>query len=757
MGLALKNNTGASENKTTTVSGRLVWVLSLCLIVSVFIMVFIRSQENLSNEDTIYHLRMGKIILEEGLPKLDMLSFSAAHKPWPSHEWLWQLFIFRLTEFAGINSIVWLQSLLLIVGLGLLFFWGYRKDLVFLVAIGLLAVTLVRSDRCLIRVDMVSLFLSVLFMVLMDKGLNKRWVLVLLFLLQVIWVNIHGFFIFGPLVAILFFIAEFIKRHCPLPWEWKRASSVSPEEYTNLKILPWLLMGGCLINPEFLQGAIYPLKILFAAKSDSAHLYTFISELQRPFDLAAIRNIHVQTGYKIVFLLSGLSFLVNYRKIDLKVLFVWLAFLLFSSSAYRTLIFWGPPAYWVMMANLSKIDFSHFYHRNDSFSKCIRIACLGILVYLLTAVSQQIVMKIKNNKTFDPVSQTYVSAYGRFWESRSIKKILDFIVSNNLQGNFVNSLESGLHLSYRAYPHIKTFFDGRVEIYDREVFDQYVRIRHEGDWELFNQLAQKHDVSGFLLTHLEEGFPANDFLKKMIHSDLWKLVYLDYDGVVFLKNSTLNQAVIQKNLIDLDRWETGPTTVSYTYPDPAIAQVYLKRAVLLEALGFPQKARTEMEQALIISPSDSDLLLRAAKLDGIVGNYSAQVEKSLVLLNQSPRSIKLMLLGLIAYLNNGQWDEANEISLRMLKQQPQDPRCHLGRGLVFLAQGLEQNVWEALDKALDLGLDVALLTDLVESADRWNKVEILKRVASRILERNNLANDIRKKLVTLTNVGSTEK
>ena len=79
-----------------------------------------------------------------------------------------------------------------------------------------------------------------------QKRLKPSHLLLILFLTQVIWVNMHIFFILGPLLTVLFLFQAYFNKE--------------KEEVRFLGNLFLLLLVACLINPSGLKGLLLPLK-----------------------------------------------------------------------------------------------------------------------------------------------------------------------------------------------------------------------------------------------------------------------------------------------------------------------------------------------------------------------------------------------------------------------------------------------------------------------------------------------------------------
>jgi len=106
-----------------------------------------------------------------------------------------------------------------------LFLLGYSRENQLPCIFMLLLTFLVYQHRFTTRPDLFSLLFFSLYILLMSFFLDRKWSLPVLFAIQVLWTNMHGFFFFGPLFVVIAIVAEWLKRHVPLPYEWNGMSS----------------------------------------------------------------------------------------------------------------------------------------------------------------------------------------------------------------------------------------------------------------------------------------------------------------------------------------------------------------------------------------------------------------------------------------------------------------------------------------------------------------------------------------------------
>lgn len=200
--------------------------------------------------DLWWHLAGGREILDQGSLWLrDTWSYTAAGERWRNHEWLSDLVFYGWQQVFGTPALVYWKWLVLLACYGglqaLLYRLSGSRPAALLLALLALAVAAPFIDM---RPHLYSLLCTV---VLLHLGLNRApfWQFALLFLL---WVNLHGGFIFGLLVLPL----------AVFPFE--RPS------WGALRRTFWVGLGcvaACLVNPDGIKVVLMPLT--YALQADS--------------------------------------------------------------------------------------------------------------------------------------------------------------------------------------------------------------------------------------------------------------------------------------------------------------------------------------------------------------------------------------------------------------------------------------------------------------------------------------------------------
>ncbi|HQP10651.1 MAG TPA: hypothetical protein PKV41_04635, partial [Candidatus Omnitrophota bacterium] len=310
---------------------RINWLAGYLAIAVLFGLVVLSSNIEIKDVDLWLHLAVGRHILQTfSIPRADFLSCTIAQAPWIDHEWLFQVLVRFIYDGAGIQGLIGLKAGVIFFLFVLLLFLGYTRERQSGPVGILLLVLLIFQRRMTLRPDLFSLLFFVLYIVILNVHVSKRWSLWAIALIQMIWTNMHGFFILGPALVFVVFAGEKIKRSLKLPFAWNERGRLTDAAYKRLAWMLPVVCLACLANPYLLEGVWYPLKVFFSLAGDSRIFFSHIQELERPLAWGNLFSWHPQFYYKLLMLVSFLSFLFNYRKIDITALLLWGGFLLFS-------------------------------------------------------------------------------------------------------------------------------------------------------------------------------------------------------------------------------------------------------------------------------------------------------------------------------------------------------------------------------------------------------------------------------------------
>ena len=652
---------------------RISWFTGYLAIAVLFGFVVFAANIEIKDIDLWLHMAVGKHILQNfSIPKVDFLSCTIANTPWINHEWLFQTFVYSVYSNTGIEGLIDLKVAIVFLTFVLLLFLGYARERQFGPVIILLLVLLVYQFRLTLRPDMFSLLFFVLYIYILGANLDKRRSLWAAVLIQIIWTNMHGFFIIGPILVLISLSAEWMKRWVALPFQWNHIGRLSDEEYKRLKLMLLLVILSCLVNPYFVKGALDPIGVFFSLGGESKVFFDQIQELQKPFTWDTILYWRQYFYYKLLIIISFLSFIFNWRKIDINAFLLWFIFLLFSLIALRNVVFFAFSAYFAFLANFQYISTEEFLppRWNNAKSRAILSTILkaALIIWIINYGNQ---LLLRGYYDFDKFERK--SEFGGLSQRNFAHKAVDFLVDNNIKGNFFNDFNSGAYLLGRASPDIKVFIDGRTEVYGAKFYKEHRKI-WEGDTELFDKAVDRYHLTGAFLNSVYVPAPEKIIRYLYEHKD-WALVYFDYDAAVFLKDIPANRQWIDRYRMDIARWQVKPAELLKIGTYKVIPYRYVNRAYALFNMGFPRKAETEAVEALRIEPYNT----KAHKLLGKIYNDRGEFARGFESLRKAklldPNDTKVRYQIALALYHLGEPEQAQEQCQRVLSRKPEDPEA----------------------------------------------------------------------------------
>jgi tetratricopeptide (TPR) repeat protein len=666
-------------------------------LVLLFALTVLAASIEIKDLDIWLHLASGRYILETfTIPQADIFSATMAGKPWVNHEWLFQLCLYSMYALNGVNGLTSLQIVLVGTTFLVLLFLGYDRDRQAVMIATLLLVVLVYQLRFFLRPDIFSILFFILTVAVLALKLHRRSSILILFVLQVIWTNIHGFFILGPLLVLLSLAAEWAKRKVRLPFELNAVGRLDDEEFKRLHVILPVMVLACLINPYFLDGAIYPLKVIFSVGDDSRVFFHHIGELSRPFDLMSFFDPGNYLFYKLLIVISALSFLLNYRRIEIGIFFLWAVFLSLSILAVRNVAYFAVVAYLSVLSNAPHIHFRQFFSPQLDKPRLKMMCSIGLKLVLIWAMLAYIQARsLRGYYDFDNFERK--SEHGGLSLRNYPYKAVDFLFANGIKGRFFNDFNSGAYLIGRLAPNVKVFIDGRTELYGGDFFETYNRA-WKGDTRLFDELAERYALTGAFLNSVYVPAPE-DTIRHLYESPQWALVYFDYDATVFLRRIPENAVWIERFELDLER-RSVPKADLMKFKGARITPYrYTNRAQALYNIGLYDQAKREAQEALSISATDAI----AYKVIGKTSLMEKDGEKALENLRQAkmldPGDVETRFYLALAYYRLGKLDLARSELGKVLGTNPDNLHGLVLSAKIFQKLGQEERAVGILEKA----------------------------------------------------------
>ncbi len=470
------------------------------------------------------HLLKGQLLFQtHNIPTTNTFSYTYPNFHFINLEWLAEAIFYLINLFLGVNGLIIFTLIITLFSMAIIYKFVAKRVNLLLIAYTAIFYLIVAYERAAVRPEIFSyLFLSI-FIVLLYKFREKYtkfiWFLIPL---QLIWVNMHIYFIVGILLVGLFlFEAIIIFR--------KR------DRGKYIKTLLIILVSNILVsllNPYGMSGLLFPLLFWqnypFSVDENSS-IFQYSSG--HPEALFATILIYALLSIVLIFLM-----ILQFRKVRLIDVLISIVFITgagmivrnLSLFVFATFIPFTFLANSLLEKNIKKVNkkvYGFLPKLSIALTLFFPILAVVILVWIL--------------------SQLGVPALGATHRN---KIAVNFFINNKLNGPIFNNYDIGGYLAYRLYPKEKVFVDNRPEAYPASFFNQ-VYTPMQQDLSVFQKADKEYNFNSIIYS-FNNGVPQYvGFIRYLVQSNDWNVVYLDDTTIVLVRSVSKNKEIIQKFLI----------------------------------------------------------------------------------------------------------------------------------------------------------------------------------------------------------------
>ncbi|MGC9320197.1 MAG: hypothetical protein ACP5KN_19345 [Armatimonadota bacterium] len=411
--------------------------------------------------DIWWHLATGKYIMDtRTIPHQDPFTYTRAGRPWITHEWGWEVPMYLLYSRWGHGGLMGLRVIVALLATALLAWLLLRRGALPLpaMAAGAVAIFAARplfNDRP--QAATTALFVAMLCIIEQSRQGRHRWLLVAP-LLMIPWVNLHGGFIFGPALLVLYAL-------CTLP-EWyrqrRRGKALQPSPALLVGVIVASLLA-CLVNPHGVAGAAYPLQYVIGGH---AWHKTVITEYESP-------DFSKQIFLFLLLLIVALAVVsaASRRRAGLWDVALVGIFLFLTLKWQRNVALFAFAVAPVVALQLSEVlQYCGLAELGREGSRqppaALYIAIMAVLAILAI-----------------PAAPSALSRVERAFSADMPVECVDHIERTGLHGRMFNTYRWGGYLIWRLWPEQRVFVDGRADVMGRELMEDYrAAIKLQDGW-----------------------------------------------------------------------------------------------------------------------------------------------------------------------------------------------------------------------------------------------------------------------------------
>jgi hypothetical protein len=443
--------------------------------------------------DTWWHLKDGEVIWNtHAVFTTDLFSYTNHHALIP-HEWLSELLIYGAYRLGGYSGLMlWLcffSAALLIAGYTLCSLYSGNAKVALL---GSLTIWLFGTIGFAVRPHMVGYLLLIIELLLLHLGQtrNRLWFLGLppLFAL---WVNCHGSFFFGIVLAGAFLFSSWFNFQIGL----LVATCWDPRRRRTMTLAMILSVAALFLNPVGAKLVLYPFNTLLSPGMS----FSPIVEWQ-PLQFGEPRS------FAFLVVLGGVFLLVILRRTEL----LWRELLMVALGAWlaashvRMLFVFGILVAPILSRLLSTAWDGYDGEKDRPLPNAVLIVASLLVIFLAFPRRQNLAAQVEENS---PV------------------RAVEFIKTHHLSGPMLNEWVYGGYLIWAAPDH-PVFIDGRGDGFDT---DEY------GKWALLQSnphaLLDKYGIRFCLLARESPMVTVLPLLPG------WQIVYSDNLSVIVARSA----------------------------------------------------------------------------------------------------------------------------------------------------------------------------------------------------------------------------
>ncbi len=485
-----------------------------------------------------WHIRTGQQILAtHAVPRTDSFSVSAQGQPWFAWEWLYDAVVGELEATAGLNGVVWLTA----VVIAAIFAWTFRllvrsgTNLLVALVLVLLAIS-ASMIHFLARPHVVSWLFTLAWFAILNcyeeasrQGRFSRsiWALPLLML---VWVNVHGGFLFGFALLAVFWLGA--------AWDSFRARGDRIEELLeriaagrrarDLFGVGVLSVLASLVNPYGwkLHAHVYSyltnrflMDHIDEFQSPNFHLIAqkcFLALLLIAFAVVAARGRALRMSQLFTLLLAVYAGLYASRNIPVSSVLLVLVVgpLISAGTAWRGAASSESPGFLRRMATVESELRGHGWP----------VFIWPVMIWPVMAIIATFAVAFNGGRVG---ASQIMDAH--FDPKRMPVAAVDFLERHQLATAILSPDFWGGYLIYR---HITVVVDDRHDMYGEDFFRSYLKMIHvEDGWQ---QFLAAHPARCVLL-------PKDAALANVLEETPgWKPIYSDDVAIAFVRDGAGN-------------------------------------------------------------------------------------------------------------------------------------------------------------------------------------------------------------------------
>ncbi len=427
---------------------------AFCLVV--FLVSLVAQRDGLfSDGDPFWHIKAGSVMLEQqSLIDSDIFSHTAFGTPWTAHEWLSEIIMASIHNITGLEGLLCFFLLIAAISFWLLFkiTEKYANQWVTLVCVAL-ALTLSQGHLAARPHMFTWLFMLITLAILTTGGKRLYWLPVVM----VIWANLHGGFILGLVLQMIFILGSILENHFSLKTPWHE--TLRQQKLPAVVLLISILAVG--LNPFGYELLAFPFQVSKGVFSE------MIKEWKAP-------NLQEMWLFRLYLAAFVLLITLARRSVTwterLLIVFFLNAALTHIRHVSLMLIALAPFTARMLDSCFDKVRPKRVKHEE---SKQLQLSTKsGPLATVVIALALIISGSVDHRSLSFLTPQKMFSV-----EAEQLNQLVAYLEEDQPAGNMFNEYTLGGYLLYALTPPPKVFIDGRADMYGEQILTDYNSIK----------------------------------------------------------------------------------------------------------------------------------------------------------------------------------------------------------------------------------------------------------------------------------------
>ncbi|NBX77393.1 MAG: hypothetical protein EBQ92_12635 [Proteobacteria bacterium] len=477
--------------------------LSVFLLVLIFVAL---NHTKMDENDTWWHIALGRwMVQNHQIYRTEIFSQIGLGKPFIAHEWLSEVLFYAFSSPSG--RLLSFLKLSLIVsccwGLFVFLVKPYLKGKLTLYL--MLGAAFLVAFRAPVRPQIFEIIcMSYLLVILNFWKENPSWEwLVALIPVQILWANLHGSYLLGPVLVFLFACGLTLSKRLPfLPGDF--LTTYASKDILSLFLCSVLLLASSLLNPFHFE----LLKKSFSVFFLDSYMKEYIREW---YSVTRVEKGIWFYAWLIWMIWAWISLAKTFNRVSQVELYTLVLATVFPFTGVRYITLSALLSF----PDVLKRSYALYPKGFKPKTACFVMAPLAALFFWVGY----------------PMTLTAANPPGAGFSFGVVPTdIIQHIKANRIKGVMMNHYHDGAFILYYLYPDVLPVIDSRTDFYGKELFLEHAEAYTS--MPLFQRYVDKYKVNLVLVRMI----PETEVLRQnLFQSPGWTLEKFGLDNMLFIK------------------------------------------------------------------------------------------------------------------------------------------------------------------------------------------------------------------------------